>query len=76
MYFTNGIPVLLLKSIASLVMLGAMVEDAIKNQDAYLHTLTISKQCNVSLILLCSLGLALGLRPLLSLLAWAIRTSI
>jgi hypothetical protein len=43
-------------------------------QDPYFHTLLNSRQCNVSLILLCSSGLALGLRPLLSSLAQAILT--
>jgi hypothetical protein len=43
-------------------------------QDPYFHILLNSRQRNVSLILLCSLGLALRLRPLLSLLAWAILT--
>jgi hypothetical protein len=45
-------------------------------QDSYFHTLINGRQCNVSLILLCSLGLALRLRPLLSLLAQAILSSI
>jgi hypothetical protein len=43
-------------------------------QDPYFHTLTNGRQRNVSLILLCSSGLALGLRPLLSSPAWAILT--
>jgi hypothetical protein len=53
-------------------------------QDPYFHTLTNGRQHNVMLdsllarclILLCSLGLALGLRPLLSSLAQAILTCI
>jgi hypothetical protein len=43
-------------------------------QDPYFHTLTNGRQRNVSLILLCSSGLALGLRPLLSSPARAILT--
>jgi hypothetical protein len=42
------------------------------DQNVKIHTftyLTNGRQCNVSLVLLCSLGLALRLRPLLSLLA-------
>jgi hypothetical protein len=66
----------MLKPIASLVTLGAIVEDAIKCQDLYFHTLTVDRQCNMFLILLCSSGLALGLRPLLSSLARAILTGI
>jgi hypothetical protein len=45
-------------------------------QDPYFHTLTNGRQRNVSLILLCSSGLALGLRPLLSSPARAILTGI
>jgi hypothetical protein len=65
-----------LKPIASLVMSGTMVEDAIKYQDPYFHTLTVGRQRNVSWVLLCSSGLALRLRPLLSSLAQAILTGI
>jgi hypothetical protein len=65
-----------LKPIASLVTSGAVVEDAIKCQDLYFHTLTVGRQRNVSQVLLCSSGLALGLRPLLSSLAQAILTGI
>jgi hypothetical protein len=43
-------------------------------QDPYFHTLTNGRQRNVSLILLCSSGLALGLRPLLRSPARAILT--
>jgi hypothetical protein len=49
---------------------------AVSCQDPYFHTLTNGRQRNVSLILLCSSGLALGLRPLLSSQARAILTSI
>jgi hypothetical protein len=45
-------------------------------QDPYFQTLTVGRQRNVSRVLLCSLGLALGLRPLLSSLAQAIPTGI
>jgi hypothetical protein len=45
-------------------------------QDPYFPTLTNGRQRNVSLVLLCSSGLALGLRPLLSSPARAILTSI
>jgi hypothetical protein len=45
-------------------------------QDPYFHTLANGRQYDVSLILLCSSGLALGLRPLLSSPAWAILTGI
>jgi hypothetical protein len=58
------------------LLVGTMFNTVGGCQDPYFHTLTNGRQYNVSLILLCSSGLALGLRPLLSSPARAILTGI
>jgi hypothetical protein len=57
-------------------MMGTGMGRLSRCQDPYFHTLTVGRQCNVSRVLLCSSGLALGLRPLLSSLVRAILTGI